>query len=217
MAKTPSPAPGAGELAGSDADDQPGIEGHNINARESSLLFHVQQFRESRAKIAELMVPLKNAQKVFTTRRNAASQAGWTLEILDKALKREEQGNRRQQSKQAEEEAFVMRMLGLPFGNSDEQMDMFADADQDTKDEFFWGQHGYSQGLRGLPAKAPPDMPTQFLQAWLKRHAAGAERLAWAASEQGHSPERPPSEAERAKAQSGDADKTHNPKDPLLS
>ncbi|HEY5409272.1 MAG TPA: hypothetical protein VIJ94_00970 [Caulobacteraceae bacterium] len=237
------PEAGTGPGPGQENDAGPGA-GHNADAREASLIFHMDQLRTIQAQIDAAMVPVKALQKIQTTRRNAAAGATWTLEILDRALKRERQSNRRQLAKVAEEEAFVARTMNLPFGNAEEQLDMFHDAPQEEKDEHFWGQDGYNRGLRGLMAKAPPELPPAFLQTWLKRHAAGAERLSWSQSEQGHSPDRPPSGAERerltggvqgdeGKAAAGGAkagaketkaadepkegEPGHNPKDPLLN
>jgi hypothetical protein len=162
-------------------------EGHNSREQKEILLLnHVANLRQANASITVAMSAVKVAKKAAKLVRNAAKLDGFTLKILDEALEIESQvGERREQERQAEERVFVFETLGLPLGMRQGELDLPAP----KRDAKFWGDLGYQRGIAGEPQDAA-DVPPEFLQAYLKRHTAGAEKLAWAQAERGQNPER---------------------------
>jgi hypothetical protein len=167
-------------------ESAPGV-GDNSEAREAALIRHMHVLRLARADTDAAKQVVKTRQKVETALRNAANSDGFMLKIIDEALKKEGQ-TRVDQQREENDRRFIFSALGLPVAQ--DGADLVTEA---QRDERFWGQHGYSSGLKGLPAEAPPGMPGEFVQTWMRRHAAGADRLGWAqAEQQGASPERSP-------------------------
>lgn len=163
-------------------DDTPAKAGHNSDAMEISLLKHMAQFRDDRLIIAEAQEALKAVKKRHKISRNAAKQDGWLLKVLDEALDVEE-NNDRDAVKEADQRRFVFETLALPLGLHNGEL--FGEPANDAQDEAYWGDRGYNDGLKGLAAKAPAGVSPQFIQAYLRRHAAGADRVAWAQAEAG--------------------------------
>jgi hypothetical protein len=200
-----------------DTKGTPGT-GHNSQEREASIIRHMTVLRPLRDAVEDAKALVKKAQKDFTVARNAAKSDGWTLKLIDKALKVETQQNRQEQQDQANEEHFIFVTLGLPVALV--QGDLFdTDEKREERNEAFWSDHGYNTGLKGLPATPPAEMAPQYLQTWLQRRVAGVERLAWAQAEQEVNPEKGAAKAgtEGVKVDADDkpakGDKT---KDPLL-
>lgn len=179
MAKAPKKTedPGIGSNSGADP------------AREAALLRHVDQLRGANNAIEMAQGAVKNAKKAAKIIRNAAKTDGFTLKILDEALKREGQGNAREQQSQEEERTFVFRTLGLPCGPV-EQGEL--NLTPHKRNEKYWADDGYRAGLQGKEATPPDGMPAEHMQVWLRQRAAGVERVNWALAEEGHNPERAP-------------------------
>lgn len=168
-----------------------GAEGHNSLARESALHRVMDAIKIADASVEEAQAVVKARKKILTEARNAAVAAGFTLQVLDQALKLEKQGNRREMTAQEEERYFVFKMRGLPLGN-EVQLELDLGGASEKKDEKFWGDDGYNAGLRGEERLPPPECPPHFHQTWMLRHVAGCDRLAWSQAQQGLNPENKP-------------------------
>ena len=167
---------------------KPEEEGHNSLAREAALHRFMDAIKTAHAAVEEAQTVVVARKKVETEARNAAIAGGFTLKVLDQALKLEAQGNRREQAAQEEERYFVFKARGLPLGNEVQlELDL---GDSEKKDEEFWGADGYNSGLKGEARTPPPECPPHFHQAWMLRHVAGTERLAWAQAQEGLNPEK---------------------------
>lgn len=198
--------------------------GHNSEAMEIAVHRHMAAFHEHLDAIEVAQGAVAAAKKAFKLVRNAA-KIDFTLKILDEAIALERQaGNGRQQEKDEAQRFFIHSVRGLPTATK--QGDLFGGQDQDIRDEKYWSDHGYNAGVRGESATPSPDMPTQFMQTWLKRHAAGADRLAWSMADKGLSPEKgdadpgapaPPTAADVQHDGEDDKDANPAPVDPLLN
>ena len=198
--------------------------GHNSEAMEIAVHRHMAAFHEHLDAIEVAQGAVAAAKKAFKLARNAA-KIDFTLKILDEAVALERQtDNERQQEKDEAQRFFIHSVRGLPTATK--QADLFGGPDQDIRDEKYWSDHGYNAGVRGESAMPSPDMPTQFMQTWLKRHVAGADRLAWSMADKGMNPEKgdadpdapaPPTAAGLKGDGEEEADDNPAPSDPLLN
>lgn len=159
-------------------------EGHNSAAREGALHNHMQAFHDHLDQIDEAKAGLASLKQRYTLSRNAAKADGFTLKILDEAIKLERKRDRAEQERQEAERSFVFESRGLPFGLR--QADLFGEGketEQAKKHEAFWAKDGYSAGILNLEATPPAECPQEFYQVWLERRAAGVERVKWTAAE----------------------------------
>lgn len=152
--------------------------GHNSEAMEAQLHIHMGKLRDGRSRIADAQALLKSVKKEVKRDRDAAKQ-DFLLKVLDAALDAEEI-NDRDAENEAIQRYFVFDRLGLPTGMK--QGDLFGEPADTVRDMEYWGGRGYNAGLKLLPASPPDAMPAQFMQHWLEKHAAGAERTNWAAA-----------------------------------
>jgi len=202
------------------ADDSGELK-NALDEREALLHQSVADLRTANAAIERAQAAVKVAKKAAKIVRNAAKLRGFTLAILDEALKREGQGNAREQQAHEEERAFVFKALGLPVGLLHQSGD-FDFGDPEKRDERYWGDEGYRRGVQGLDADLPEGIPPHFHQVFLLRHAAGADRLAWAQAERGLNPEMKgsgggPTAAEIARRPEPAGDEADTEGDPLLA
>jgi hypothetical protein len=174
------------------ADPKPPGPGHNI-PREADVLDIMAELRPGLNAVEAAQAVLKKAKNDYQVVRNKAEQRGFTLSILDKALKYErEPTNRRGQQAVADEEYLVFKTLGLPTAAVQGQLNFGSDEERDAH---YWGEQGYQAGIRG-DAAAPPDaMPPHLHQVWLDRRAAGVEYSAWGKAEAGGKPDQGPAGA----------------------
>jgi hypothetical protein len=166
--------------------DSTGPKPHTV-AREAELLALMPEMRTGLDQVEAAKALVKKAQNDYAVVRAKVEIQGFTLEIIDKALKLERQPkNRRGQQQVANEEYFVFKTLGLPVALPPNEMDFGSD---EERDEAYWGDQGYQAGIRGDIAKPPSECPPHLHQTWLNRRAAGSEYSAWGKSEAGAKPD----------------------------
>jgi hypothetical protein len=157
----------------------------NLSDREkraAARLRHIAEIRKARDDRMAAQAVVKAKRKLETRLRNAYKSDGFTLEILDEALKREETPRRDLVRYEAERNE-VFEDLGQAVFV---QPEMFAE----MTDEQSWADHGFQAGLAGKLASPPKECPPEFHQAWMKRWGAGQERIAWSLASRGINPER---------------------------
>ena len=152
--------------------------GDNSEAREAALLVNMARLRAVNAEVDMAKAVVDGAKENRKVVRGEILADGFKLKVLDEAIAKEKQSRVDQQAEE-NERRFVFTSLGLPIAQDGVDLETAA-----QRDEKFWGDHGYATGVKGLAAEKPPGIPPEFLQVWLKRHAAGADRLAWAQAEQ---------------------------------
>jgi hypothetical protein len=168
-------------------DKTKGATGPHTVAREAKLLTLMDELRPALSVVEDAKGIVKKAQEAYGLVRAKAELEGFTLAVLDKALKAERQPkNRGGQLQLANEEYFVFKTLGLPVAVP--QGELKFDSDE-ARDEAYWRDQGYQAGIRGDAATPPDECPPAFHQTWLNRRADGAEYSAWGKSEAGAKPD----------------------------
>lgn len=132
------------------------------------------------AKLADIDALRKSTNKLLSEKRDAYKRLGFLLGNLDQSLKDEamprREGPLREQDRQELREDIGQATYIQP--------DLFDKMPQETRDEQYWGDLGYSMGIQGKEARAPEDMPERFLQVLLKKWHAAQETIIWSMAEE---------------------------------
>jgi hypothetical protein len=158
---------------------------HNVPTREEMAalrLRHIEGIRRARdARIAK-QEEARALRKVETRLRNAYKADGFTLEILDEALNREDTPGR-DLVRYEQERHDLFEDLG-------QAVYVQADIFEAMGDEEYWRQAGYQAGIAGKPGTPPEKIAPEFIQPWMSGWNGGQERLGWALAERGINPEK---------------------------
>lgn len=145
--------------------------GHNSQAiaeeRERIVYRAVEIERNAKAKIEELMLPVKDQKTLIANARETVKRAGIPLEILDEAVKKANQSRGDQKGYEAVR-VEVFGMFNLPTGADIKAM---FDDNAAAEEGMDWEASGFTARLLGAEAK-PPITGTDgqlWLQGW---HAA---------------------------------------------
>ena len=160
--------------------------GDNSERLEALIIAHAKYIRDQDAVIEGHQGQVRAAKLVRKGMVAAfTSETGLPIELLKEALGKG-QTTRVDLQLRENQRRFIFRALAIPVASETTDIETLA-----ARDEAFWNRHGYAQGVKDLPATHPPGIPAEFIQAWLRGHAAGCERLSWAqAEQQGTAPER---------------------------
>lgn len=161
-----------------------------LEAEEAQLLSFVGRLKAKEVKVNEAKAALKVETDEYTEIVRLAGIAGFKKYELKDLMDDLRVTKRKDLTETEARRARFRNYLGLPVGNTEEQLDMLPET---AKDEIFWEADGYACGVRGTDPVPPSDCGVHG-QAWMKGYHNGQARNAWAmdTAAKGHIPEPTP-------------------------